>query len=72
MMDRDEIAENELNVLTRLNHENVVKYFAHFEFSVRGSTGNKKIKLAILTEFCEVSFPSFFFLNKFPNCEFVF
>lgn len=54
LLDRDEIADNELNVLSRLDNENVVKYFAHFEFSVRDNRDHKKTKLAILTEFCEV------------------
>ena len=54
LIDRDELADNELDVLTRLDHENVVKYYSHFDFSVNGITGNRKIKLSILIEFCEV------------------
>ena len=50
----DELANNELDILTRLDHENVVKYYAHFELTVKDLAGNKIIKLSIFTEFCEV------------------
>lgn len=55
IMDRDEIADNELIILSRLDHENVVKYYTHFDFNVKDNRGNKRTKLAILTEYCEVS-----------------
>lgn len=49
IMNWDKITANELDVLTKLDHENVVKYYAHFNFCVRGHGGNNRLKLAILT-----------------------
>ena len=54
MIDRDEMADNELKILTKLSNDNLVKYYDHFELVVNSSAGNRKIKLAIITEFCEV------------------
>lgn len=52
IMSLDQVAENETKVLTRLNHENVVKYYEDFEIDI-GSNADR-IKLCIITEFCEV------------------
>lgn len=48
-MDWDNIADNELNVLQRLDDVNVVKYYAQFDFNVKTNDGKNKIKLAIIT-----------------------
>lgn len=56
IMDLNEMAQNETHILTQLNHENVVKYFEHFELDT-GSYSNhysNQFKLCIVTEFCEV------------------
>lgn len=64
VIERDEIAENELDILKGLEHENIVKYYTHFEFSVIENTGVKKIKLAIITEYYEVSLLSNFVFSR--------
>lgn len=42
-------ADLELNVLPSLNHDNIIKYYEHFEAYVYGSNS-----LCIVTEYCEV------------------
>lgn len=53
VMDKDEVAENELEIVRRLNHENVVKYFDHFDFTVGNNYGHQELKMCIISEFCE-------------------
>jgi serine/threonine protein kinase len=51
-MDKDKTSINELNVIIKLNHENVVKYFDHFELAV----ANKTLSfICIITEYCYVN-----------------
>lgn len=49
ILDENEMAQNEANTLSRLDHENIIKYYEHFEFRI-----NETNKLCIVTEFCEV------------------
>lgn len=42
-------AENELAVLFRISHENILKYFDHFDHEERGVDC-----ICIITEYCEV------------------
>lgn len=74
IIDLDEAALNEKQILTKLDHENVVKYFDHFEIEMKGADGrggrgsrgagvNIK-KLCIVTEFCEVLFTFIWFYNR--------
>jgi len=56
LMDNDEVAENELEVIMRVNNENVVKYFDHFELTIRNERDLQEHKLCIITEYCEVDF----------------
>lgn len=60
MLDLNEMAQNETEILTRLNHENIVKYLDHFEVE---NQNYREIKLCIVTEFCEVSFLLIFSLK---------
>jgi len=62
----DEFSQNELHIIMRLHHENVIKYYDHFEVKFYGLN----IKLCIVTEFCEVCFflfSLFFIRDKFFN-----
>ena len=52
-MELNEIADNELAVLIRLDHENIVKYYDHFEVNVRDSN-QQHLNLCVITEFCAV------------------
>ena len=56
MMDQNEIADNELLVLMRLEHDNVLKYFDHFQFQFKIADVRSKVvtKLCVITEFCQV------------------
>lgn len=56
MMDQNEIADNELLVLMRLEHDNVLKYFDHFQFQFKIADVRSKFvtKLCVITEFCQV------------------
>lgn len=57
VMKSDEIAHNELAVLIRLDHANIVKYYDHFEVNVRGETDLlSSVDLCVITEYCEVKF----------------
>jgi len=56
LMDNDKVAENELEVIMRVNNENVVKYFDHFELTIRNERDLQELKLCIITEYCEVDF----------------
>lgn len=66
IMDLNEVAQKEMEILKSLNHPNVVKYFDHFEI-VMGSnmSENKQLKLCIVTEFCEVSSSLHYILTRF-------
>lgn len=54
IMEYNEVSENELNVLSILNHVNIVKYYQHFMFSTRNYNIKNQNMLVIITEFCEV------------------
>ena len=45
----DETAENEFNHFLRINHENILRYFDHFDHRISG-----RIHTCVITEFCEV------------------
>ena len=49
-MVKNQIALNELEILTAVNHENVVRYFDHFDLV----KGQSLTYLSIITEFFEV------------------
>ena len=51
-MELDEGAGNELAVLIRLDHANLVKYYDHFEVNIRDNY--QHVYLCVITEFCEV------------------
>lgn len=53
MLDKsDESAENEFLTYLKVNHENIVKYFDHFDhYEEENSTDY----ICIITEYCEVS-----------------
>lgn len=59
VMDSNEMAGNELAVLIRLDHENVVKYYDHFEVNVRGVGYQSIVNLCVIIEYCEVFLFSF-------------
>lgn len=59
ILDANEIAQNEANILSRLNHENLIKYYEHFEFGINETSR----KICIVTEFCEVILVSYFEYN---------
>ena len=40
---------NELDLFTRINHENIVKYFDHFYMRIEGEN-----KTFLFTEYCKV------------------
>lgn len=42
--------KEEIDVLSQLNHENIVRYFDHFPLKIGGD-----IHMAIITAYCEVS-----------------
>ena len=48
------LAQNETDILKRLDHENIVKYFDHFEIVTRNNFKRKEKRFCIITEFCEV------------------
>ena len=52
VIESDETVDNELSVLIRCDHENIVKYYDHFEVNYRGS--NNHSSLCVIIEFCEV------------------
>jgi hypothetical protein len=46
----DSVTENELDLIVKINHEKIVRYFDHFHKSI-----GSKHKTFLITEFCEVS-----------------
>lgn len=53
VMNKHAVAENELEIVTRLNHENVVKYMDNFDLIVGNNYGQQETKLCIISEYCE-------------------
>ena len=50
-MDRlDSVTENELELFSKINHENIVRYFDHFHSNIKGEN-----QTFLITEYCEVS-----------------
>ena len=47
----DSTTENELEILLEINHENIVKYYEHFDLYIRGEDHT-----IIIMEYCEVNF----------------
>lgn len=45
----NEASQNELKLLKKLNHENIIKYFDHFDEKLHDSE-----YLCIICEYCEV------------------
>jgi serine/threonine protein kinase len=46
--------ENEIKVLSKLNHNNIIKYYQHFyEKEDDDNKDNSSISLCILTEYCQ-------------------
>lgn len=45
----DKTAENEFNNLLRISHENILRYFDHFDCCISGMDHT-----CVITEFCEV------------------
>lgn len=56
VMNLTDIAEQELDVLMNLEHENVLQYFESFEVQLNYNNSISKPNLCIITEFCEVLF----------------
>ena len=54
IMNLSKVAENETEILTRLDHKNIVKYFDHFEIIMSNNRIRGEKKLCIVTEFCDV------------------
>lgn len=56
VMVSDDMALNELVILMRLDHENVIKYYDHFEVNVWKIIPFFEIdlQLCVITEYCEV------------------
>ena len=50
----DSATENELNIFSEINHENIVKYYDHFDRLIY-IEGENKITTFLITEYCEVS-----------------
>lgn len=69
IMNLDEIAQNETEILKQLDHENIVKYFDHFELDTRSNANNRQIKLCIVTEFCQVEMFFFIFRHLFRSLK---
>lgn len=47
--DRNEMAENEMSLLKKINHEHCISYFAHFEDLIYGTR-----LFCVVCELCEV------------------
>lgn len=60
IIDYNGLFENEIKILKKLNHENIAKYYDHFEIKIKNII--KELKLCIVTEYCEVII-SFFILS---------
>lgn len=54
IMDSDEVAQNEMDVLKKLEHKNNIKYYDHFQVKISNIQNSKLIKLGVVTEYCEV------------------
>ena len=46
----DSVTENEIDLIIKINHDNIVRYFDHFHKKIGG-----EYKTFLITEFCEVS-----------------
>ena len=53
------VSQAELKIISSIDHENVIKYFDHFEIGI--SNG---IYLSFITEYCEVSCQKYFLHHK--------
>ena len=49
----DSVTENELDIFSEINHENIVKYYDHFHMSIEGDN-----QTFLITEYCKVSIRS--------------
>lgn len=56
IMSFSEVSQNELNILVKIVHENVVKYLDHFELVLRRNLGTNERSICIVMEYCEVLF----------------
>lgn len=50
----DEVSQNELDILMKIDHENVVKYLDHFELVLSRNSGKIETSICIVMEYCEV------------------
>ena len=51
IMDKlDSATENELELFSEINHNNIVKYYDHFHMSIEGEN-----KTFLIVEYCKVS-----------------
>ena len=46
----DSVTENEIELCSKINHENIVRYFDHFHMSNEGEN-----QTFLITEYCQVS-----------------
>lgn len=71
-VEQNDVAENELAVLIRLDHVNIVKYYDHFEVNVRDNNQCfVSLDLCVITEFCQVFklfLKQFISVTKCMNC----
>ena len=51
IMDKlDSVTENEIELCSKINHENIVRYFDHFHMSIEGDN-----QTFLITEYCQVN-----------------
>ena len=50
----DEVSQNELDILMKIDHANVIKYFDHFELVLSRNSGQIETSICIVMEYCEV------------------
>ena len=60
----DQSAENEFTLMWEINHENILKYYEHFDHEIRD-----KEYTCVITEYCHVRFISikYTFYKSFIN-----
>lgn len=63
ILDFDDLAKNEIGILMKLDHDNIIKYYNHFEVKLKTDKINELLKFFIITELCKV----FRFLFNFYN-----
>jgi len=59
IMLKNDISKNEIEInqiVNEIKHENIVKYFNHFDVSIQNAEASEELKLCMITEYCEVIF----------------